>query len=79
MSKESEVPFEKAMARLEEIVAALEKGETTLEASLQMFEEGVALGKRCRTMLDRADTRVRKLIDVNEDGDVVVEDMDDEP
>lgn len=70
--------LEESMARLEEIVDELERGEHTLEESLEKFEEGVKLGKRCREILERAETRIRKLVDVDEDGNRVEEDFTDE-
>ena len=33
-------PFEESMTRLEEIVSILERGESTLDESLALFEEG---------------------------------------
>ncbi len=60
------VSFEDAMARLERIVADLEGGRYTLEESLQKFEEGIALGNRCRSMLERADLRVRTLVEAGD-------------
>ena len=63
---EEPVSFEDAMARLERIVADLEGGRYTLEESLQRFEEGIALGNRCRTMLERADLRVRTLVEAGD-------------
>ncbi len=68
--------FEDAMTRLERIVGDLEGGRYTLEESLTKFEEGIALGQHCRKMLERADLRVRTLI---ESGDrLVVSDETDE-
>jgi exodeoxyribonuclease VII small subunit len=58
------------MNRLEQIVSELETGKHSLEESLRMFEEGIALGKRCREFLDRADTRVRTLVEAA-DGSLV--------
>jgi exodeoxyribonuclease VII small subunit len=63
---EEPVSFEDAMARLERIVADLEGGRYTLEESLQKFEEGIALGNHCRTMLERADLRVRTLVEAGD-------------
>ena len=40
-----EISFEKAMERLEEIVNSLESGESPLDKSLSLFEEGVKLVK----------------------------------
>lgn len=53
--------FEQAMARLEEIVSALEKGDAPLEEALALFEEGTALMKQCSTALDKAEQKVAKL------------------
>ena len=39
--------FEESMARLEEIVTQLEKGEAPLEESLKLFEEGTGLVRLC--------------------------------
>ena len=59
--------FEQAMARLEEVVGLLERGDAPLEESLKLFEEGMSLMKQCSTMLDRAEQKVSKLM-VKEDG-----------
>lgn len=58
--------FEEAMNRLERIVADLEGGRYTLEESLKKFEEGIALGNRCRKMLEHADLRVRTLVEAGD-------------
>lgn len=53
--------FEQAMARLEEIVTTLERGEAPLEQSLELFEEGSKLLRRCTVLLDKAEQKVTKL------------------
>ena len=53
--------FEDNLARLEEIVAALEKGDAKLAESLKLFEEGTKLVNDCGAMLDKAEQRVVKL------------------
>jgi exodeoxyribonuclease VII small subunit len=63
MSEEEPLSFEEAMSRLERIVTELEAGTPTLEVALARFEEGIALGKVCRAMLERADLRVRTLLE----------------
>ena len=47
--------FETDLARLEEIVKSLEKGEVSLSDSMKLFEEGSALLRRCGDALDEAD------------------------
>ena len=59
--------FEPAMARLEEIVALLERGEAPLEKSMSLFEEGAGLLKRCTALLDQAEQKVR-LLTIQPDG-----------
>lgn len=66
--------FEAAMARLEEIVRALESGNAPLDASLSLFEEGVALVKLCNSKLDAAEQKVKILTDTG-DGVIVETDM----
>ena len=53
--------FEETLVRLEEIVAALEKGDAKLAESLKLFEEGTKLVNDCGAMLDKAEQRVVKL------------------
>jgi exodeoxyribonuclease VII small subunit len=66
MAKESqndvaELPFEKALAELETIVQRLERGDVALEESIQIYERGEALKRRCETLLREAEARVEKI------------------
>ena len=56
------VKFEEALARLEAIVAELERGELPLDDSMRIFEEGIKLSKVCLKMLDDAERRVEILV-----------------
>ena len=58
MAKKS---FEENIARLEEIVGALEKGDAQLADSLRLFEEGTKLVNECGKLLDEAEQKVVKL------------------
>ena len=53
--------FEENIARLEEIVSLLEKGEAPLADSLALFEEGTKLAAQCGKLLDQAEQKVVKL------------------
>lgn len=53
--------FEQAIARLEEIVRALEVGQTPLDGSLSLFEEGISLVKLCNRQLDEAEQKIKIL------------------
>lgn len=65
-SRTSHVNFEDALKKLEEIVALLEKGDTSLEEALKLYEEGQALIKSCRDILTKTETRVKELIKTSE-------------
>ena len=54
--------FEEKLARLEEIVALLEKGDAALAASVSRFEEGTKLANACTAELDKAEQQVVKLM-----------------
>ena len=60
--QEQKATFEQNIHRLEEIVAALEKGDAPLADSLALFEEGTALIAACSVELDRAEQQVVKLM-----------------
>ena len=54
--------FEESLKKLESIVEQLEKGDLSLEDSLKLFEEGVALSATCKKELDAAEGKVQMLI-----------------
>ena len=54
--------FEQQIARLEEIVSALERGDIQLADSLALFEEGTKLIAACAKQLDQAEQKVVKLM-----------------
>ena len=55
------VSFEEAFARLEEIVRALEGGKASLDDSMKLYEEGVALVRICGGKLENARRTVLKV------------------
>ncbi len=57
-----EQTYEEALAELERIVAALEEGENPLEETIQLFERGQALLRRCGALLESAQLKVQKLV-----------------
>ena len=62
--------FEEAMQRLEEIVRQLEEGELSLDASMEIFEEGMKLIKFCTLKLEEAEKKVTMLVE-QDNGDIV--------
>ncbi len=74
----SEPTFEVALQGLEALVTRLEKGELTLSASVQAFEEGVKLHQVCARLLEKAAKQVQVLVE--KQGQATLEPMDsDEP
>ena len=54
--------FEQQIARLDQIVRMLEKGDAPLEESLKLFEEGTKLIAECSHQLETAEQKVVKLM-----------------
>ncbi|MGL5011903.1 MAG: exodeoxyribonuclease VII small subunit [Paracoccaceae bacterium] len=50
--------FEEAMAALEQVVSALEKGEVPLDQSISLYERGAALRAHCAGKLKDAEEKV---------------------
>lgn len=59
--KADEINFESALDELEKLVSTMEKGELSLEQSLQQFERGVTLTKQCQKALQEAEQKVEIL------------------
>jgi exodeoxyribonuclease VII small subunit len=57
----SELSFEAALKRLEEIVRRLESGDETLDESIRLYGEGDALRKQCEDRLKSAQARIEKI------------------
>ena len=58
MAAKKAMNFEQSMARIEEIVGLLERGDAPLEQSMALFEEGAKLLKECTVALDKAEQKV---------------------
>jgi exodeoxyribonuclease VII small subunit len=54
----TDLKFEECLARLEQIVTALEAGNLALEESLKVFEEGIAMARHCQRYLENAQRRI---------------------
>ncbi|MBV8565789.1 MAG: exodeoxyribonuclease VII small subunit [Methylobacteriaceae bacterium] len=55
------LPFERALAELEEIVRRLEQGSVSLEDSIIIYERGEALKRHCDALLKSAEMRIEKI------------------
>jgi len=57
-----EPTFEESLKLLEERVDSLSRGDLPLDQALAVFEEGLALYRRCHAILADTEQRVTKLI-----------------
>lgn len=57
----SDLSYEEAIERVEEIADKIESGEIGLEESVEQYEKGMALLNRCREILDRAELKITEL------------------
>lgn len=65
--KKEEKSFEELMKNLEDITNKLEKESLSLDESVKLFEEGIAISKQCNSRLEDAEKRITILIN-QEDG-----------
>jgi len=68
-----EMNFEEKLSELETIVEKLEKGQLSLDESLELFEHGITLSRECNAILKSASQKVEKLIE--EDNNIRSEDF----
>lgn len=69
MNKSGEPSFEEMLTQLESVVSAVEGGKIGLEEVIGQYEKGMALIKRCRTLLAQAENRIQS-IQIAEDGSI---------
>ena len=58
----TEVKFEDALKRLEDIVEELERGDLSLDKSLAKYEEGIRLSVLCTKKLEAAKKKIEVLV-----------------
>ncbi len=63
--KSNKIDFEKTFTELEQLVNQMEKGDLSLEESLQCFEKGMNLTKDCQQALSEAEQKVKILLEKN--------------
>jgi exodeoxyribonuclease VII small subunit len=71
-----ELSFEAALAELEKIVGALERGDVELEQSIKIYERGEALKNHCAALLGAAENKIEKIRLSREGQAVGVEPLD---
>lgn len=68
------ISFEEGLKKLEEIVSALENGDLSLEESIENFESGMEIISACKTRLEKAEQKIKKI--VKADGKISVENIE---
>ena len=71
---EQKMSYEQALARLEQIIRALENDKIPLEDSLKYYEEGVVIVRRLSAELDEAERKI-KILQQNAQGEIVAVDF----
>ncbi len=74
--KQQALDFEAALKELEALVERMEKGEISLEQSLQDFQRGIELTRICQKALQDAEQKVQILMEKN--GQITIENFDTE-
>ncbi len=64
--KEQPKTIEESLKELDEIVRKLESGETDLETSLKLYEQGTILIAQCQNTLTQAELKITELSAKNE-------------
>ena len=57
----TQLSFEAALKRLEEIVRKLESGEASLDEAIELYGEGDRLKQQCEARLQAAQARIEKI------------------
>ncbi len=57
--------FEDSMNQLETLIRTMENGDTTLDETLKLFEDGNKLVKKCQDDLKNIETKVEKIGNYN--------------
>ena len=58
--------FEDSYKNLEEILALIESGDSSLEKSIELYELGIKLKNHCEEKLKTAELKIKKVINKNE-------------
>ncbi len=62
MSEDSaDLTFERALAKLDETVRALEAGDVPLDEATRLYEQGMKLARTCNEMLASAELRITQI------------------
>ena len=72
---ETPITFENSFQELQEIVNQLENGQLSLGDSLASYETGIKRLRECYQSLDQAEKKIKQLVDLDEDGNLITTDF----
>ena len=75
MKSKTSDSFEKDMKELEDIVVQMNQGSLSLEKSMELFEKGLKLSKKCSSRLNQAQQKVQKIVNSNTNEDIELENV----
>ena len=76
LEKDTDLSFEDALSRLEEIIHRMEAGDSPLESLVKNYQSGVNLLKLCRSKIELAEVKVKEVTD--QDGNLSATDLSNE-
>ena len=68
-----DINLEDALAELEDITNKIEEGDLSLDESLALFEQGIALTRLCSLKLETARQKIEKLVEENKTEEMEIE------
>ena len=68
-----DINLEDALAELEDITNKIEEGDLSLDESLALFEQGIALTRLCSSKLETARQKIEKLVEDNKTEEMDIE------
>ena len=69
----NDINLEDALAELEDITWKIEEGDLSLDESLALFEQGIALTRLCSSKLETARQKIEKLVEENKTEEMEIE------
>ena len=65
MPRKKELSFEESLEKLEQIVSAMESGDSSLQDLMANYAEGVQLGSNCLKVLEQAEKTMDVMVQKN--------------
>jgi exodeoxyribonuclease VII small subunit len=65
MPRKKELSFEESLEKLEQIVSAMESGDSSLQDLMANYAEGVQLGSNCLKVLEQAEKTMDVMVQDN--------------